>query len=64
MGSLSQYFAAGVTQPEAFKYIKPELAKDSPTYPDNIKNGVQIDAKYWVANQAAVIEKFNGWVLK
>ena len=64
MASLSQYFAAGVTQPEAFKYIKPELAQHCPTFPENIKNGLQIDAKYWLANQAAVIEKFNGWVLK
>ncbi|MFT4194758.1 ABC transporter substrate-binding protein [Ottowia sp.] len=64
MASLVQYFPAGVTQPEAFKHIKPELARDCPTFPDNIKTGLQIDAKYWLANQAAVIEKFNGWVLK
>ena len=64
MASLVQYFAAGVTQPDAFKYIKPELAKDCPTHPDNIKTGLQIDAKYWLENQAAVIERFNGWVLK
>ena len=64
MASLVQYFAAGVTQPEAFKHIKPELAKHCPTFPENIKNGLQIDARYWLANQAAVIEKFNGWVLK
>jgi putative spermidine/putrescine transport system substrate-binding protein len=64
MAQQADYFPAGVTQPEAFKYIKPEVAKNSPTHPDNIRNGVQINAKYWLDNQAAVTEKFNAWVLK
>lgn len=64
MASLVEYFPAGVTQPEAFKYIKAELAKNCPTYPDNIRNGVQINAKYWLDNQAAVTERFNAWILK
>jgi putative spermidine/putrescine transport system substrate-binding protein len=64
MASLTEFFPAGVTQPEAFKFIKAEVAKNCPTHPDNIKNGVQIDAKYWLENQASVTEKFNSWVLK
>lgn len=64
MAAQTEYYPAGVTQPEAFKYIKPEVAKNCPTHPDNIKNGVQINAKYWLENQAAVTEKFNSWVLK
>ncbi len=64
MASLVEYFPAGVTQPDAFKYIKAEVAKNCPTHPDNIRNGVQINAKYWLDNQAAVTEKFNSWVLK
>ena len=64
MASLVEYFPAGVTQPDAFKYIKADVAKNCPTYPDNIRNGVQINAKYWLDNQAAVTEKFNAWVLK
>jgi putative spermidine/putrescine transport system substrate-binding protein len=44
--------------------MKPEVAKSSPTYPDNIRTGVQINAKYWLENQAAVTERFNSWVLK
>ena len=43
---------------------RPEIAKHSPTHPDNIKTGVQINAKYWLENQAAVTERFNSWVLK
>ena len=62
--ALTEYFAAGVTQPAAFNYIKPEIAKNCPTSPENIKSGVQIDARYWLENQAAVMERFNSWVLK
>jgi putative spermidine/putrescine transport system substrate-binding protein len=64
MAGLVEYFPAGVTQPEAFKYIKAEIAKNCPTHPDNIRNGVQINAKYWLDNQAPVTERFNAWVLK
>jgi len=64
MAQQGDYYPAGVTQPEAFKYMKPEVTKLSPTHPDNIKTGVQINAKYWLENQAAVTERFNSWVLK
>jgi putative spermidine/putrescine transport system substrate-binding protein len=64
MAQLAEFFPAGVTQPEAFKHIKPEVAKNCPTHADNMKNGVQINAKYWLENQAAVTEKFNAWILK
>lgn len=64
MASLTEYFAAGVTQPEAFKYIDPSIVTNCPTHPDNIKNGLQIDAKYWLENQATVIDQFNEWILK
>jgi len=63
MAQQGDFYPAGVTQPEAFKYMKPEVAKHSPTHPDNIKTGVQINAKYWLDNQAAVTEKFNAWIL-
>ena len=64
MASLVAYFPAGVTQPAAFKHIKAAVAKNCPTHPDNIRTGVQINAKYWLDHQAAVTERFNAWVLK
>src|SRR5437660_1457664 len=39
--ALVEYFPAGLTQPEAFNYVKPEVAKNCPTYPDNIKAGLK-----------------------
>ena len=64
MATLTEYFPAGLTQPEAFNYVKPEIARNCPTYPDNINNGLKIDAKYWLDNQAVVLERFNAWLLK
>ena len=29
-----------------------------------VSHGVQINAKYWLQNQAAVTERFNSWILK
>lgn len=62
--ALTEYFAAGVTQPATFDYIAPEIAKHCPTSPENMKTGVPINAQYWLDNQRAVIERFNAWVLK
>lgn len=59
----TEFFTAGVTQVSAFDHIPAEIAKNSPTFPDNIKNGVQIDAGYWLDNQREAFERFNGWVL-
>lgn len=64
MAQLFEYFPAGLTIPEAFNYLPAEAAKGSPSHPDNIKNGLKLDANYWLDNQASVINRFNAWVLK
>ncbi|RKT13953.1 putative spermidine/putrescine transport system substrate-binding protein [Paraburkholderia sp. RAU2J] len=61
--ALLEYFPAGLTQPEAFNYVKPEQARNCPTFPDNMKTGVQINAKYWQENQSTALERFNRWIL-
>lgn len=61
--ALVEYFPAGVTQPEAFKFIKPEIAKNCPTFVDNIKSGLHIDPKFWQEKQSFALERFNRWVL-
>ncbi|HEY0200689.1 MAG TPA: ABC transporter substrate-binding protein, partial [Burkholderiaceae bacterium] len=62
--TLMEYFPAGVTQPSAYDFIKPEVARNCPTYAENIKSGLQINARYWQDNQGPVMERFNGWLLK
>ncbi|WJF89625.1 ABC transporter substrate-binding protein [Paraburkholderia bonniea] len=61
--ALVEYFPAGVTQPEAFNYIKPEIAKNCPTFPANMKTGLHIDAQFWKDKQSAGLERFNRWIL-
>jgi putative spermidine/putrescine transport system substrate-binding protein len=64
MAALTEFFPAGLTIPEAFDHVSPEIAKNCPSHPDNIKNGLKLDAGYWLGNQAQVLERFNAWVLK
>lgn len=61
--ALIDYFPAGFTQPEAFNFVKPEQARNSPSYPDHIKTGVHIDPVYWLKNQSAGLQRFNQWIL-
>jgi len=61
--ALVEFFPGGLTQPSAFDLIKPEIAKNCPTYPDNIKSGLHIDAKFWQENQSVALERFNRWIL-
>lgn len=61
--ALVEYFAAGVTQPAAFDMIDPKAAQDCPTFPDHIDRGLQIDAQFWLQNQASIIERYNTWLL-
>ncbi|EJN10334.1 ABC transporter substrate-binding protein [Herbaspirillum sp. YR522] len=61
--ALTNFFPAGLTQPEGFSFVKPEIARNSPTYPENMKSGVQIDARYWQQKQSVALERFNRWVL-
>ena len=64
MAALTEYFPAGVTQPEAFGYIKPEVAKKCPTSRRNFSEGVRSNAQYWMDHQAAVSNRFNGWIAR
>ncbi|PVZ19674.1 MULTISPECIES: extracellular solute-binding protein [unclassified Pseudomonas] len=60
---LVKYFPAGVTQPDAFKYIDPEVAKQCPTYPEHIASGLPIDAAYWTKHQSEALDRYNAWLL-
>ncbi|MCW5320473.1 ABC transporter substrate-binding protein [Verminephrobacter aporrectodeae subsp. tuberculatae] len=64
MAALTEHFPAGVTQPEAFKHIPADVARNCPSHAENIGNGVQISAKYWLDHQATAAERFNAWILR
>jgi putative spermidine/putrescine transport system substrate-binding protein len=58
---LPEYIAYGVTNVKASEQIDPKRLVDLPTHPDNIKNGVQISDKFWIANIDRLTERFNTW---
>lgn len=63
MARLTEYFPAGLVQPEAFDHVSAEIARNCPTYPENIASGLKIDAQYWLDNTEPMLERFNAWVL-
>ncbi|UAW63673.1 ABC transporter substrate-binding protein [Mycoavidus sp. HKI] len=56
-------YAIGPTHTDAFKYIDKKQTKLLPTYPDNLKKGLFIDASYWLEHQNIVFDRFNEWKL-
>ena len=61
--ALTEYVMNGPTQPEAFKYIAQERARDLPTHPDNLKRGLPIDNAYWATHKSEALDRFNEWIL-
>jgi putative spermidine/putrescine transport system substrate-binding protein len=60
---LTEYVMNGPTQPEAFKFIPADRARDLATHPDNMKRGIGIDNDYWAENKSEALDHFNEWIL-
>lgn len=60
----TEYIAYGPTNTEAFAHISPSLARDLSTYPANFSKQIVIDANWWAANEAEVLERWNRWLLQ
>lgn len=54
----------GPANPEAFKHIKPAIAAQMPTYPQNAKLGITPDAEWFANNAAKIQERFTQWLAK
>ncbi|QEQ96512.1 ABC transporter substrate-binding protein [Neptunomonas concharum] len=54
----------GVAHKEATQAIPEKIAKDLPTYPDNLKNALREDTAFWVDYQDELNERFNAWVAR
>jgi len=52
----------GPANPEAFKFIAPEIAAQMPTNPENAKVAIWQDHEWYAANAAKVQERFTQWV--
>ncbi|MCC7045921.1 MAG: extracellular solute-binding protein [Alphaproteobacteria bacterium] len=52
----------GPTNPKAFEFVKPEVAKQMPTYEPNAKQMVVTDPDWEAANAAQLQERFAQWL--
>ena len=54
----------GPTNPDALKYIDEKEARWMPSYPENFKRCLRINAEYWEDNRDRLTEKFEAWLMK
>ena len=60
----TNYISYGPANKDATAKISPEVLKDLPTAPDNIKNAVEINVAFWLENIDRLTERFNKWAAK
>lgn len=59
-----EHLAYGPTNPNAFKFIKPERAKLVGTFPEYQSKALLIDNAFWGKEKDKAIDMFNAWMLK
>ena len=52
----------GPTNPKAYEFVKPEIARQMPTWPENARQAVIADAEWEGANAAMLQERFTQWL--
>jgi putative spermidine/putrescine transport system substrate-binding protein len=52
----------GPTNPKAYEFVKPEVARQMPTYPENARQAVIANAEWEGANAAMLQERFTQWM--
>ena len=52
----------GPTNPEAYKFLTPEVARQLPSYPENLAKEVVIDPEWEAKNADAMQERFTQWL--
>jgi putative spermidine/putrescine transport system substrate-binding protein len=52
----------GPTNPDAFKYISPEVSRQLPTYPENVKVAIKPDTVAEADQTAKIQERFTQWL--
>jgi putative spermidine/putrescine transport system substrate-binding protein len=60
----TNYIAYGPGNKDAIPNTNPDIVKDLPTNPDNMKTGFIIDAKFWGDHGDELRERFNTWLSK
>ncbi len=60
---LTKLIHYGPTNQDAFQFIAPERAALLPSAPQNMEKMVRADILWWVKHRAAVVKKFDAWIL-
>jgi putative spermidine/putrescine transport system substrate-binding protein len=60
----AKHFPLGPANKKAFDFLEPGLAKQLNTYPDNFRNELVFNAKWWAENEEKITERWNAWLLK
>ena len=60
----SETIAYGTANKGAAALLSPDVLKNLPTAPDNIKNTIEINVAFWLENIDRLTERFNKWVAK
>jgi putative spermidine/putrescine transport system substrate-binding protein len=58
------YLAYGPSNTNAFKFISPERAKVSGSFPEHASKALLIDNAFWGKEKDKAIDMFNAWMLK
>ncbi|HEC55109.1 MAG TPA: extracellular solute-binding protein [Gammaproteobacteria bacterium] len=57
----TEKMAYGPSNPAAAAMLDKQLASELPTYPDNMKNALQMDVAFWAEHGEALEEQFIAW---
>jgi putative spermidine/putrescine transport system substrate-binding protein len=52
----------GPTNPDAFKFVSPEVARQLPTYAENAKVAIKPDTVWEAEHTAKIQERFTQWL--
>ncbi|HEY1385317.1 MAG TPA: ABC transporter substrate-binding protein [Dongiaceae bacterium] len=62
MSQQSKYIAYGPTNVDAVPLIAPDVLKDLPVAPENMKNALPNDGQFWADNNEDLTKRFNAWL--
>jgi putative spermidine/putrescine transport system substrate-binding protein len=62
--NLPRFMPAGLSNKEAIARVDPELIRETPSNPDNMKNALALDADFWVENNDQLTQRFNAWAAR
>ena len=61
--AFTEHMSYGPTNPNAYKYIKPETAAKLPTAPDILPKIILAKEEWWAANRQKAEERYTAWLL-